>query len=177
MKKLIISIGILLLIFSIFVDTQVASSIIKYRTSIATDVMKGISFLGSGIILFLITTILFLKNSEKRKYIPVLWIILGISIGFSLLLKYIIARPRPNFLPLEIETTNSFPSTHAAGIFAPLILIEKCYPKLKWIWIAFALLVLISRIYLGVHYLSDVIAGALLGYLTSILILEVSRTK
>jgi undecaprenyl-diphosphatase len=62
----------------------------------------------------------------------------------------------------------SFPSFHAMFVFSLLPLLNKQYSKFKYVWIIFAILVAFSRVYLGVHYLSDVLAGAIIGYLIGV---------
>ena len=83
---------------------------------------------------------------------------------FVTILKILVARERPDlaFLP---EETFSFPSRHAAIALAviPFMLKEK---GLVFWWIA-GILIGLSRLLLGAHYLSDVLGGALIGYYTS----------
>ena len=122
----------------------------------------------------------FFLNKHKREWaLP-----LGLSIVFSYtityILKFIIARPRPlgismNFLFSLLDY--SFPSSHAAVAFAALPVLNKAYPKLKLLWILSACFVAFSRIYIGVHYLSDVVVGALIGYLTSLFIIKLKERK
>jgi undecaprenyl-diphosphatase len=109
---------------------------------------------------------MFLWNERKREWIGPLWSAFISSIVISYILKFLIARPRPIAdLSFAISAFNfSFPSTHAAAAFAALPILDKEFPKFKWFWISFVMLVGLSRIYLGMHYLSDVIGGALLGY-------------
>jgi undecaprenyl-diphosphatase len=67
-----------------------------------------------------------------------------------------------------------FVSSHATNFFALTLLVglslKRFYPKLIWILIGISVLVCFSRLYLGVHYLSDLVCGALwgslLGYLS-----------
>lgn len=174
-KGAIIIPGIILLIISIIFDNEIASSVVRLHIDLLTNMLSLISFLGSALFVIIITSILFLYDRKTRHYIPVLWLTLLVSIGIGLLLKYFIARPRPNFVPLEFKNSFSFPSTHAIAVFAPLALLDKEFPKVKWIWLSIAILVLFSRIYLGVHYLSDVVAGALLGYIIGLIILIITK--
>jgi undecaprenyl-diphosphatase len=84
------------------------------------------------------------------------------------LIKIIINRPRP-FVALNISSTittklSSFPSGHSMMFFALIPAMSKNFPKTKIFFWTIAILVGLSRIYLGVHYFSDVVAGAAFGY-------------
>ena len=65
--------------------------------------------------------------------------------------------------PLGSNGTYSFPSNHALNNFAAAVFIYKFFPKLKWALFITALLISISRVYVGLHYPSDVIGGAIIG--------------
>ena len=83
-------------------------------------------------------------------------------------LKSIVGRPRPfeieNITGRVSTTFSSFPSGHTLLFFSIVPIISKSFPKLKiWIW-TIAVLIGLSRIYLGVHYFSDVVCGAIIGY-------------
>jgi undecaprenyl-diphosphatase len=83
-------------------------------------------------------------------------------------LKYMIDRPRPFEVGLTsagvAANWSSFPSGHTLAFFTIVPMIIKKFPKLKTIFWIIAILVGFSRIYLGVHYTSDVVAGAFIGY-------------
>lgn len=79
-----------------------------------------------------------------------------------------------------------FVSSHATNYFAiatsVLLVLNSFYPKLKWVLLAIGVLICYSRMYLGVHYLSDIIAGAMLGSLIAYLLyrfafLPISNSK
>jgi len=67
-----------------------------------------------------------------------------------------------------------FVSSHAANFFAVCtfawLALRKWYPKIGWLTFSIAVLVSFSRLYLGVHYVSDLIGGALLGAVYAVLI-------
>lgn len=100
----------------------------------------------------------------------VILIIVSDQFGYRLL-KEIFQRARPcNTLsdaitPIGCAGSFSFPSNHALNNFAAAAFLYKLYPKFKWIFFTVAILISISRIYLGVHYPSDVLGGALIGFL------------
>jgi undecaprenyl-diphosphatase len=69
-----------------------------------------------------------------------------------------------------------FVSSHAANFFAiassSLLVLNRFYPLLKWLLLLVGLAICYSRLYLGVHYLSDVLAGGLLGFCISLLLFK-----
>lgn len=84
-------------------------------------------------------------------------------------LKEIFQRLRPCnalpdvFTPLGCTGTFSFPSNHALNNFGVAIFFSILYPKAKWYLITAASPIAISRVYLGLHYPSDILGGAILG--------------
>ena len=85
------------------------------------------------------------------------------------ILKPAFDRPRPpaghpELHPLvALSGSASMPSGHAAGAFAAAVAVGLVHPRLRWPLLLLAGLIALSRVLLGVHYLSDVIAGAALG--------------
>ena len=73
-----------------------------------------------------------------------------------------LSRPVPEPL-LEAPSTYSFPSGHATVSFACATVLALAVPRLRWPLFALAALISFSRVYVGVHYPFDVLAGALLG--------------
>lgn len=87
----------------------------------------------------------------------------------SFFIKHWVARIRPcNALSdaralIDCSGSYSFPSSHAVNNFAVFAFFSSIYPKLKWVLFVTAFLVSFSRIYVGRHYPSDVLGGAVIG--------------
>ena len=84
-------------------------------------------------------------------------------------LKEVFDRPRPPVGHPEIHPLvavpgdGSMPSGHAAGAFAAAVAVGLVHPRLRWPLVVLAGLIAFSRVWLGVHYPTDVLAGAALG--------------
>ena len=88
------------------------------------------------------------------------------SLSFGI--KDLTSRPRPfeahpQIHPLYVVHSSSFPAGHAATAFAAAVLLSYAAPKLAPAFVALAALIGWSRVYDGVHYPTDVLAGAALG--------------
>ena len=96
--------------------------------------------------------------------------------------KHILGRPRPplfhsnNLTTLDIfnfdSRWHSFPSGHTATIFAFIFCLIFLFPKIKNILITIAVVIASTRVIVGAHYVSDIFGGALVAYITSILLRE-----
>lgn len=149
-----------------------------------TPIIKMITQLGGEIFLILFAIILFIAI-KNRKIGFQIWLNLGISALLNQILKHIIQRPRPTEYRIIDVSGYSFPSGHSMvstafyGFLIYLIYknIKNKYLKISLITLLSILIFLIgmSRIYLGVHYTSDVLAGFLISI--SYLIIFITCTK
>ena len=176
-KTAIILVILTILVFiSLNFDFQIVRYVNLVRNNILDDFFFGIAFVSSEIIILFVLTSLFLWQERKRKWILPLWLSLGFSALVSFIIKILIQRERPYQLGLisvipSLEKAShlvwdfSFPSFHAMMAFSAIPILSKEFPKFRYIWIIFACLIAFSRLYFGLHFLSDILAGAVIGYL------------
>jgi undecaprenyl-diphosphatase len=168
-------------------DTSISLFFYGLRTPLLTAVMQFFSFIGmDGILLFSIVLPIFFYW-KKRKHESILFtIMVGMGAILNIVLKLITQRPRPTFAPLVIEHTYSFPSGHSMNSFIFFITISYFFyhfsHKKKKSLFAFCIAIIVilcigaSRIYLGVHYPSDVLGGYITGFLWFLCILLIDKT-
>jgi membrane-associated phospholipid phosphatase len=150
-----------------------------WRSAAATLAMRGISASASVfVILPVLATIVWqLRRREKAQAIT-LAVGLSLSSLVSAWLKAVFARLRPDVIPpLTVEHTSSFPSGHTltAVVFYGFLAVEAWRHGRRGVAVAlatWALLVGLSRVYLGAHYPSDVLASVALG----LIFLTIMRT-
>ena len=130
-----------------------------------------------------ILALVFDKNNRwiLAVLIPIVIIIVDQS---GLFLKQTILRPRPwagmdsdlvIHLVSEKGKNYSFPSNHAANISGLAIIFSAVYRQYKYIFWSIAGTVIFSRVYIGVHYPSDVIVGCIIGTVYGILLMKCWR--
>lgn len=157
-------------------DNEIMALAAFFRIFLLDWVFISVAFASNVIIIFFFLTSLFLWKEHKRRWILPLWMVSVFSIVISFLMKNIIRRARPfeagvvSVLGIGQYFINdafrfSFPSFQAMLVFSAVPILDKEFPKFKYIWLGFAVLVALSRVYFGLHYLSDVVSGALIGLL------------
>ena len=163
-------------------DDTIYNTIISFRNPLLDWFLKIITKFGNRLFIFILLIIMLLIIKEQKyRYILGIEVIL-ITLG-NIVLKNIIARIRPDHLRLIKQGGYSYPSGHAMISIAVYgFLIFYIYKKVKekkakvFLITLLTLLIIgigISRIYLGVHYPSDVLAG----YILASIILQVVISK
>ena len=158
----------------LMLDYAVHDWSLAFRSDTLTSYFKFITLFGSWQIIVPVAVCLsvFLYYKHLLSFIPTFWFTLISAEATTFMLKLLVARPRP-FDALVPEDDFSFPSGHATIAvafygFVAFILIQRT--KTPWIKnvsvclvIAVAFIIGLSRLYLGVHYISDVVAGYVVG--------------
>lgn len=154
-----------------------------------TPFFEGISFIGKGGICLIIMSLLLMLYRPTRRFGTAMC--LGLAIGAvvtNLIVKPWVARPRPYVdqssifyqywltVGQNVESDKSFPSGHTTAAFdcmTPVFILGN--KRLKFLALTFAILMGIARIYLCVHFPSDVLGGIIVGILAGILAVLIAR--
>ncbi|HUL21208.1 MAG TPA: phosphatase PAP2 family protein [Thermodesulfobacteriota bacterium] len=143
-----------------------------WSSPVLDHILPWVTYLGShfAVIFFILLSWILTKERRILRHLIFLY-----AVQFIVLygLKFLIQRPRP-LLFLEVASKlskgpekifdPSFPSAHSVFSFMMAVLLSNWFPRYRIIFYVSAAFIGWTRIYLGVHYPTDVIAGALLGY-------------
>ena len=163
------------------VDGAILLAIQSLRTELLNGIAVFYTHLGDTGMMWILLSLVLLCNKKTRK--AGFWSLIAMLMGMictNVVLKHLIGRTRPwidvaGLTALVAEPDpNSFPSGHTCAAFAAGIVWLRLLP---WKWgrvtaVVLAVLMGLSRLYVGVHYPTDVLAGALVGTLCALLALK-----
>ena len=152
-------------------DLPLREALLAFDPPNAVDIWRGITFLGSGLVITALTVvcvIIFAARAEWQAARQIIYVMAG-AVGVENGLKWIVHRARPDeVFPHTMPSSYSFPSGHALFAMAfyisvAMIVGHRLNDKARTaLWVAAVSLVILigaSRIFLGVHYPSDVMGS------------------
>ena len=166
-------------------DIEILQAVALHRDATVTSIAEILTTAGSFPLLAPLSVAALLLRRWNRPADDIALVVIAAgSAALPWLVKLIVARPRPTFEHLQQLSSLSFPSEHttqAAAIYLTIaILLSKDLNRgLRELVIVLALLIAVvvawSRVYLGVHYPSDVAAGLILGWSWALLVFHWAR--
>ena len=144
--------------------------------------MPLVTLLGGGKFIMALAVLLVIIVSKSKKIVGLL-MLLGLVISNSVVhfLKGYFAEPRPflalkdvHLLVKELDKSHAFPSGHATLAFLAAVILAN-YFKRGYLFFLIAIAICFSRVYVGVHYPYDVLAGAVLGSLIGLALVYAAK--
>jgi len=152
------------------------------RTSFLNPIMVFLSYIGYVSTIWIIISIVLIIRKETRKAGIFTLATMLICYAFNdLIIKGLIDRARPYetipalTLLTFVPGSSSFPSGHACSSFAASLILTKFLGKKGALFYILAVLIAISRIYVGAHYLSDVVVGSIVGTTGAFIVFLLAR--
>jgi undecaprenyl-diphosphatase len=155
-------------------DRALFRAVFRLKWSPLTAVMRAFTIVGTaGALWGFLAAGAFLQTGLRPSHLLVPWVAVALSWTLAEGTKYLFNRARPFIDDTEVApliktpSSSSFPSGHSATAAAGVLSLSAVYPAFAPALILAGLLVALSRVYLGVHYPFDVLAGLLIGTVTA----------
>jgi undecaprenyl-diphosphatase len=158
----------LLAVLALLVDGRIHAYAPVWKAAYLDAIVGVLNPIGAGVTLLLVCTAMSLGTGLARhsrlhraaSLAAVTFIVAGL-IEFTL--KHTVGRPRP-----DVNTDlDSFPSGHATSVFAVATVFAHFFPGLRMPLYTLASAIAVGRVYLDRHYVSDIAAGAMIGWLVA----------
>ncbi len=152
-----------------FINHTISNPVLDWLMPFLTDLNKHKPTIVIAVLLWLWLMVRGGKTGRTAGILLVLSIIVSDQFSSSVL-KNLVGRLRPCHvlhgvrLLVDCGSGYSFPSSHAVNNFAGATILSHYYRKYAWGWFSLASLIALSRPYIGVHYPSDIVGGALIGW-------------
>jgi hypothetical protein len=187
---LTLAVALLLVATAVLIDARVAGWVAHLKHPVPDGLVRLLNPIGSGVTLLVMcvgisAVCCWWPRSRLRE---AAW--LG-ALGFAcaglveFTLKHLVGRARPDAAdhglvisgPTFAPDLDSFPSGHATSVFAVAAVFAAFYPRVSWLLYALAAAIAFGRVYLERHYVSDVLAGALIGLAVAWALLDHPRVR
>jgi undecaprenyl-diphosphatase len=162
-------------------DRAMFRAIFRTKWAPLTPLMRAFTVAGkAGALWGVLAFLAFLITGFEAYYLLVPWASVAISWFVAEGAKYLFDRARPFISDTEIAplvktpSSSSFPSGHSATAAAGTLTLSVVYPAFAPALLLSGVLVALSRIYLGVHYPFDVLAGVFIGTATAAVVLALA---
>jgi membrane-associated phospholipid phosphatase len=156
------------------VDAEWMEEIVEHRSAWWEVPSIAMNHIGGGIFgVFILPILIIAVLCLFRRFVSALYFLIStvLSAGIVQLLKNIYDRPRPEEI-MVVSDIGSFPSGHSANAATMAVVLGFIVRRL-WVWvagIAYTVVMVLSRTYLGAHWITDTIAGVVLGAAVAVIV-------
>jgi undecaprenyl-diphosphatase len=162
-------------------DRALFRAVFRLKWPALTAVMRAFTVMGTaGALWGFVAAGAFVATGLRPSQLIVPWVAVALSWTLAEGTKYLFNRARPFIDDTEVApliktpSSSSFPSGHSATAAAGALSLSAIYPSFTPALVLSGFLVALSRVYLGVHYPFDVLAGVLIGTVTAGVVLAVA---